>query len=124
MIEIIGTFPDRVVGLIAKGQVTKQDYERILIPRIEAALQRHKKIRLYYELGLQFSGIDSGAAWEDLKIGVEHLGSWERMAVVTDVDWIKHMINAFRFLIPGDLRLFPTAQTLEARAWIVEGAAA
>ena len=124
MIEIIGTFPDRVVGLIAKGQVTKQDYQRILIPRIEAALQRHKKIRLYYELGLQFSGIDSGAAWEDLKIGVEHLGSWERMAVVTDVDWIKHMINAFRFLIPGDLRLFPTAQTLEARAWIVEGAAA
>jgi len=124
MIEIIGTFPDRVVGLIAKGQVTKQDYQRILIPRIEAALQRHKKIRLYYELGLQFSGIDSGAAWEDLKIGVEHLVSWERMAVVTDVDWIKHMINAFRFLIPGDLRLFPTAQTLEARAWIVEGAAA
>lgn len=37
-----------------------------------------------------FSGIDAGAAWEDTKIGVEHLTRWERIAVVTDFDWMKH----------------------------------
>jgi SpoIIAA-like len=119
MIEIVPNFPDSVVGLIAKGHVTKQDYEAVLIPAIEAALKRHDKIRIYYELGSQFAGIDPGAAWEDLKTGVGHLNRWERMAVVTDVDWIKHMLNAFRFVIPGDMRLFPTAQASEARAWIV-----
>lgn len=65
-----------------------------------------------------FSGIDAGAAWEDTKIGVEHLTRWERIAVVTDVDWMKHTFNAFRFLIPGQLRVFPTAQTSKARTWI------
>lgn len=118
MIEIIEDFPDSVVGFIGKGQVTKKDYEQVLIPKVEAALKGHHKIRLYYELGSQFSGIDAGAAWEDTKVGFEHLTRWERMAVVTDVDWIRHMINAFGFLMPGHVRVFPTAQTSEARAWI------
>lgn len=118
MIECIDTFPDNVVALVAKGQVTKSDYEQMVIPSVEAALKRHHKIRLYYELGSQFSGIDPGAAWEDMKVGVEHLTRWDRAAIVTDVDWIRHMIDAFRFLMPGRLRVFPTAQTNEARAWI------
>jgi SpoIIAA-like len=119
MIESIDTFPDNVVALIAKGRVTRKDYEQVVIPKVEAALKQHGKVRLYYELGSQFSGIDPGAAWEDLKVGVEHLTRWERMAVVTDVDWIRHMLNAFRFVMPGQLRVFATAQTSEARAWIV-----
>ena len=118
MIEIVETFPASVVGLIGKGQVTKQDYEQVLIPKIEAALKRNTKIRLYYELGTQFTGITPGAGWDDFKVGVEHLSRWERVAVVTDVDWIKHMVNGFGFLMPGQLRVFPTTQTSEARAWI------
>jgi hypothetical protein len=90
---------------------------------VEAALQRHHKIRLYYELGAQFSGIDSGATWEDFKVGVEHFTRWERAAIVTDVDWIRHMVHAFRFLMPGQLRVFPTAQAREAQTWIVNAAA-
>jgi uncharacterized protein YlzI (FlbEa/FlbD family) len=58
MIENIESFPDNVVALVAKGQVTKKDYEQVLIPKVEAALKRHDKIRLYYELGSQFSGVD------------------------------------------------------------------
>jgi SpoIIAA-like len=119
MIEIIQAFPDNVVGLVAKGHVTKEDYEKVLIPRVEAALKRHDKIRLYYELGSEFAGIDPGAAWEDLKVGIEHFTRWERMAIVTDVDWIRHMINVFRFLMPGQLRVFPTADAPAARAWIL-----
>jgi hypothetical protein len=118
MIGIIEEFPDNVLGFVARGQVTKSDYEQVLIPKVEAALKRHHKIRLYYELGPQFSGIDAGAAWDDAKIGVEHLTRWERVAVVTDVDWMKHTISVFRFVMPGQLRVFPTAQTSEARIWI------
>ena len=118
MIEIIPGFPDYVVGFVAKGQVTKEDYDEVLIPTVEVALKRHHQTRLYYELGQEFSGIDAGAAWEDIKVGIEHLTRWERVALVTDVEWMIHTVNAFRFLIPGRLRVFPTAQISEARAWI------
>jgi phosphoserine phosphatase len=123
MINDIEGFPDNVVALMAKGQLTKQDYDQVLISRVEAALERHRKIRLYYELGSQFSGIDPGAAWEDFRVGVEHLTRSERAAIVTDVDWIRHMVDAFRFLMPGQLRVFTTAQAREARAWIVSAVA-
>ena len=118
MIETIEGFPDNVVAVTAKGKVTKNDYEQVLIPAVESTLKRHHKIRLYYELGSQFSGIDAGAAWDDFKVAVEHLTRWERAAVVTDVDWLIHMVNAFRFLIPGQIRVFPAAQAAEAKAWV------
>ena len=85
MIEIIEGFPGNVVGLAAKGEVTRKDYLEVVIPAIDKALKRNAKLRLYYDLGSQFTGIDFGAEWEDFKLGIEHLSRWERVAVVTDV---------------------------------------
>src|SRR5262249_35197378 len=38
MIEMIPAPPDQVVGFVAKGQVTKEDYEQRLVPVVEQAL--------------------------------------------------------------------------------------
>jgi hypothetical protein len=119
MIEMLEGFPDGVVAAVAKGRVTKRDYDEALIPAVEAAFRRREKVRCYYELGREFSGMDAGAAWEDFRIGIGHLSGWERIAVVTDVDWVRLAINAFRFLVPGEIRIFPTSEVAEARRWIV-----
>ena len=63
----------------------------------------------------QFSRMEPAAMWEDFKIGVEHLSRWERVAVVTDVDWIRHALNIFRFLMPGEVRVFGTSEAAAAR---------
>jgi len=119
MIEIIEGFPDDVVGILAKGEVTRKDYLEVVIPAINKSLKRNARLRLYYELGSEFTAIDLGAEWEDLKLGIEHFSRLERVTVVTDVTWIKHAVGAFRFLMPGDIRVFATAQAPEARRWIV-----
>lgn len=118
MIEILTDFPDNVVAAAAHGVVTKEDYQDALVPRVELTLKRHPKIRCYYELGTQFSRMEPGAIWEDFKVGVEHLSRWERVAVVTDIDWIRHAVNIFRFLMPGEVRVFGTSETAAARKWI------
>ena len=120
MIQMLTDFPDNVVAASASGVVTKRDYQESLVPRVELALKRHPKIRCYYELGPQFSRMEPGAMWEDFKIGIEHLSRWERLAVVSDVDWIKHAVNVFRFLMPGEVRIFASSETAAARAWIME----
>ena len=123
MIEALKGFPDGVAAFAAKGRVTRQDYETVLIPALEQAFRAPGKLRCYYELGPDFAGMDAGAMWEDFKVGVEHLSRWERVALVTDVDWIRHGMNLFRFLVPGGMRVFPTSQTAEARRWVAsEGA--
>lgn len=119
MIKTLEGFPESVVALAAEGHITRKDYDEVVIPRVNATLERQGKVRVYYELGESFAGIDAEAAWEDLKIGFEHLSRWERIAVVTDVRWIRMALNMFRFLMPGKLRVFATSHAGQARAWII-----
>ena len=116
VLEILKEFPDNVVAAKGSGEVTKKDYEDVLIPAVAAALKRHDKIRCFYMLDKEFSGFDAGAVWEDTKIGFEHLTRWERVAVVTDVEWIRLTINFFHFLFP--IRVFSVSEEAEARKWI------
>jgi hypothetical protein len=118
MIEPLPDFPDNVVAMACRGHVTRQDYEAVLVPAVEAALAAHEKIRLYYEVGPDFTGIEPGAVWEDFSIGMSHLTRWERVAVVTDVDWIRNTMLFFRFLMPGEMKVVPMAEAADARAWI------
>lgn len=118
MIEILQGYPDSVVAFAAKGHVTQRDYVDVLIPKVEQALKRYGKIRCYYELGADFSGIEAGAAWEDFVLGIEHLRQWDRVAVVTDVEWMRHAVNVFRFLVSGEIRVFGVSQATEAQGWI------
>ena len=119
MIEVLNEFPDTVAAFSAKGRVARGDYETVLVPAIEAALRRHDKVRVYYELGPDFVGFEAGAMWEDFKVGVGHWSRWGRVAVVTDVAWIRHAVNAFRFMMPDQVRVFAGSQATEARQWIV-----
>jgi hypothetical protein len=40
--------------------------------------------------------------------------------VVTNVDWIRHTIRAFSFVIPGVVKIFPADEQAKAREWILE----
>lgn len=119
MIERLPNFPEHVLAFVCEGRVTKGDYNSVLVPAVLRALERHRKVRLYYETAADFAGIDPGAVWEDFKVGMEHLTRWERVAVVTDVEWIKQTMRFFSFLMPGAMKAFSLAEATQARAWIV-----
>jgi hypothetical protein len=121
MIEMLTEFPKHVLAFACRGHVSRKEYLEVLTPAVERALQQQEKLRLYYEIGADFQGIDPSAVWEDIKVGMGHLDRWERIAVVTDVTWIEKAMKVFGFLIPGDVRFFPIAKAETARAWIVAG---
>ena len=121
MIERIEDLPEPVVGMRAEGKVEKADYQEIVIPAVRAVLDRHERVRLLYVLGDDFDGYSIGAMWEDTKLGAGHLRSWERIAVVTDADWVENAVKAFGWMIPGEVRAFDDDDEAEARAWVTEG---
>ena len=78
---------------------------------IYAALERGEKLNIYFELAdVQAAG----------SVGLKHRSSWERMALVTDKDWIRHGASAVGWLAPGELRLFEPSEQDNARAWLAE----
>ncbi|MDY0189211.1 MAG: STAS/SEC14 domain-containing protein [Desulfuromonas sp.] len=120
MIERIQDLPANVLGFSAIGKVTGSDYENVLIPAVEALLTRQKKVRLLYCLGEQFSGFDMQAMWDDTKLGLQHLTAWEKIAVVSDLEWIKTAVKVFGFVMPGKVRVFANGELAEARQWLSE----
>jgi len=120
MLERIQGLPDKVLGFEAKGEVTGADYESVLIPAVEEVLSRQKSIRFLYHLGEEFKGFDAKAMWDDARVGLQHLTAWERVAVVSDVGWLRAAVKAFAFVMPGHVRVFSNSELEAARKWLSE----
>lgn len=120
MVKKIPDLPDNVLGFTAKGTVTTNDYESIIIPEVEALFSRHRKVRFLYHLGEDFSGFEAVAMWDDTKLGLKHLTAWERIAFVSDIEWIRVAIRLFGIAIPGHVRVFHNREITEAKRWISE----
>lgn len=120
MVEQMPDLPDNVLGFTAKGTVTANDYESVIIPAVEELFARKTKVRFLYHLGEQFSGFEAAAMWDDTKLGLKHLAGWERGAVVSDVEWIRAAMKIFGLVIPGHVRVFHDRELAAARNWIAE----
>jgi hypothetical protein len=118
MLTRIEDLPEGVVGVEAHGKVTAEEYEQVLVPAVEAARAKDGKVRLLYVLGHSLPDYTTGAAWEDAKLGLGHLGSWERIAIVGDADWLRHAIHGLGWLMPGEVKVFRLAELDAAREWV------
>lgn len=117
MLEPITNLPDGVIGFEAVGEVGSDDYRNALIPAIEA---HEGPVRLVYVLGARFTGYTGGAAWQDAKLGLDHHGRWHRAAIVSDLDWVRHLATAFGWMVPGHLAVFALSDRDAAISWAGE----
>ena len=118
MIEQLAGFADDIVAIAYHGSVTRQDYETVLIPAVEAALKRHDKVRFYCEVADDFMGFEFGAMWDDWKMGLAHIMRWGAVAVVSDVGWIRAATQAFSPFIPSGVKVFHLKERAQAKAWL------
>ena len=86
---------------------------------MDSKLKEHSKLSFLYHLGGDFSGFDAGAFWDDAKIGLQHLNSFDKIAMVSDKDFIVHPTKAYGFLMPCEVRVSKNAEMQEATSWIV-----
>lgn len=116
MIKALDDLPAGVTGFEVVGKIEGEDYRDVVIPALEQAA-RSGEVRFVIVMS-EFHGMSAGAVWQDLKIGIEHLRAWKRIAVVTDVDWIHHLTTLFGWMTPGETKTFTPEQRQEALAWV------
>jgi hypothetical protein len=71
MLTAIQNLPSDVLGFEASGTVTHKDYECVLIPDAESMMRRGP-LKLIFVLGMNFSGYELAAIWDDAAFGVRH----------------------------------------------------
>jgi len=120
MLEAIADLPEGVIGFEGTGKIEAADYTGALMPAVRRLWQEGKDVRIVLVFE-RWDGMTSGATWEDLKVGVEHLRRWKRIALVTDLDWMITVTSLFGWMTPGELKRFPVAQRDEAIAWAAGG---
>ena len=120
MIRVIDDLPAGAVGFSAIGVVTQEDYEDTIMPAVAAVIAMGEGLRLLYHFGPGFERFDSGALWEDAILGYRHAFEWNRIAVVSDIEWIGFAVRAMHWMLPGKVRLYPDAEMSDARAWLSE----
>ncbi len=122
MIEVIDGMPDGTFGYRISGRVTGDDYRDMLIPGLRSAVERGGLRGLFVIEG--YDGFTMDALKEDIKGGVplefKHRDAWERVAVATDVEWMAKAFELFRWLIPGEQKVFALDAIDDAKRWVAE----
>jgi hypothetical protein len=126
MIETLSEMPAGTIGFQVGGRVDAADYRDVLIPALREAVESGE-LRAVFVVGPEYEGFDLGALKEDLKgavpLAFEHRGAWKRIAAVTDIEWMGKAVELFRWMMPGEVRVYPLAELEDAKAWVAgEGA--
>lgn len=69
-------------------------------------------------LGAASRDVDSDAMKADTAFRARHAASFERVAVVSDEDWMRPALRALSFLLPGKAKGFRVRELAEAKAWL------
>ena len=117
MIQIIDGAPEGVLAFAAVGEVDADDYAEVLRPAIEEALAGDERLRFVFEIGSEFDRFTAGAAWDDMTLEFAHYKDWQRCALVTDEDWVRHAAKALGWLMGGRLRVFDLDELKAALEW-------
>jgi SpoIIAA-like len=107
--------PPGVVGFEVSGKLEATDYRDTLLPALQKAAA-DGEIRVVIVMPA-FEGLSPGAFWQDMKMGIDLWRAWRRMALVTDVEWMKRGTEWFGWMTPGEVKHFPMAERAEAIAW-------
>lgn len=118
MLEKISDVPSFVAAFKAIGEVTKGDYESILVPEIERVDKQHGHIHFLMVLDTPVKNFSMAAWIQDAWQGLKHYRGWKKVAIVTDEKGIEKMTDVFSAVIPGKAKGFTLNQLNDAKAWV------
>ena len=118
MIEVLQGYPDEVLAISCAGRITADDYRNVLVPEAEARIARYGCVRILYYLGPSYQTFSSSAVWSDVLFGLSNWSKFNRLALVTDVEWIRASARLFEPFFHRGLRIFEASELSAASAWI------
>jgi len=120
MLRAMTDMPPGTIGFQAVGEVEDDDWEEAVEPVLRREIAEGRKVRLLYLLGPEARDVEGDAMRADTGFRARHATSFERVAVVSDEDWIRPAVGALSFLLPGKAKGFRVRDVAAAKTWLAE----
>ena len=121
MLRRMEDMPAGTIGFESIGEVEDDDWEETVEPVLRHEMADGQKIRLLYLLGAEARDVEGDAVTADTGFRARHATSFERVAVVSDEDWMRPAVRALSALLPGKAKAFRVHDLAAAKAWLAEG---
>lgn len=119
MIELLTDMPEGVTGIRVSGRLGGDEL-RELKPQMQDLLKTNE-IRLVEIIAPDYEGFGPGGLVEDLKLGfgtvLPHHSAFKRIAIVSDLEWVAHVLHALAWIVPGELGVFGLDELERAKQW-------
>jgi hypothetical protein len=116
MLTIEPHTPDNVIVGHAGGKLTHEDYEDFR-RHIEEMIHEHGSVRVMLDLN-DFHGWDPRAAWDDLKLGFQYPGKFDRCVILGDRNWEEWMTKLAKPFFR--VQYFDRSQREAAWRWLMQ----
>lgn len=115
MVEVLSESNGNILVLRAKGRLTHRDYKNVIIPRLEAMIRIHGKVRFLLE---DFDGWQPTALWKDARFGLIHRNDFEKIGLIGAPRWVEWGLKLIASAMSGEMRTFSSTERSKALSWI------
>jgi hypothetical protein len=120
MLRRMTGMPAGTIGFEAIGEVEDDDWEQAVEPVLRGEIAAGRKVRLLYLLGPEARDVEGDAMKADTGFRARHAQSFDRVAVVSDEDWMRPALRGLSFLLPGKAKGFHVRELAAAKTWLTE----
>jgi hypothetical protein len=117
MIGILPGIPPNVAGFRASGEVTREDYEKIVFPEIRRHVEAFGHLNFVFYVDTSLKNFSAGAWVRDIWLGLKELARWHKVAIISDVERIRRFTDTISILLPGEYKGFPAHLLEDAIRW-------
>lgn len=121
MITILNDAPENVAAFNATGDVTKEDFENLVIPYVKNKVEQFDELNYLLYLDTDLGNFTMGAWLQDALLGIKNITKWNRAAIVTDKEGVQNFTDIFSVLMPGEFKSFPKENLYNALYWCQNG---
>jgi len=118
MITEINNLPANMVGFRATGEVTENDFDNTVIPKVKELVSATDTLNYMLVLDTSVKNFTAGAWFKDAVMGIKKLTKWNRAAIVSDVQGVKIFTDIFSVLMPGEFKVFEHKDQQLAVDWV------
>jgi hypothetical protein len=118
MLRQMSDMPVGTIGFEARGEVEDDDWEHVVEPVLRTQIADGQKVRMLYLLGPESREVEGDAMSADAGFRARHASSFERVAVVSDEDWMRPALRTLSFMLPGKARGFRVRELEAAKEWV------